>query len=80
MLAGAKHESVRLIDSLVHLYQGSFVNGTREGPGTYVSASGETYEGDWKNDEPNGKGKKTWPNGDTYEGECLVVQNMKACS
>ena len=73
-MAGAKHESVRLIDALVGLYKGSFVDGTREGLGRHFMPDGFEYEGEWKNNKRNGKGKKTWPNGSTYEGEsCGVV-------
>ena len=71
---------MQLIDSLVDLYKGSFVDNKREGFGRHLTPDGFEYEGEWKNDKRNGKGKKEWPNGDTYEGECLVVQNMKACS
>ena len=55
---------------VVDLHKGSFVDGTREGFGKYVSAARLEYEGEWMDDRPNGKGKEKWLNGDTYEGEC----------
>ena len=48
---------------VVDLHKGSFVEGTREGFGKYVSAAR-------KDNKQNGKGKEKWLNGDTYEGEC----------
>ena len=80
MLGCAKHESVPVIDAFVDLYKGSFVDDMREGFGRHFTPYGFEYEGEWKNDLPNGKGKVKRRDGSTYEGECLVVQNMKACS
>ena len=68
---GVKHGAVQLIDSLVDLYKGSFVDNKREGFGRHFWPDGAEYEGDWKNDKRNGKGKEKWPDGSTYEGECL---------
>ena len=57
------------------MYKGSFVDGIKEGFGTFVSPSGLEYEGEWKKDEPIGEGKKKWPDGSTYKGECYDGAN-----
>ena len=49
------------------MYKGSFVDGIKEGFGTFVWPDSE---GQWKKDEPNGKDKKKWPDGSADEGEC----------
>jgi hypothetical protein len=37
---------------------GSFVNGKKEGKGTYYSLRGVKYEGDWKAGNMDGEGSK----------------------
>ena len=71
---------MQLIDACLDLYKGSFVNGRREGLGTFVGASGETYEGEWKDDKRCGKGKKKFWDGSYYRGESWLVFFMEACT
>ena len=39
-------------------YEGSIVNGNKEGFGTFCYISGSRYVGEWKNDKKHGKGIK----------------------
>ena len=38
------------------MYEGTVVNGQREGCGRLVSAEGDCYEGQWKDGQPEGEG------------------------
>ena len=59
------------------LYVGQFVNGRREGLGTFTwskdsPASGKSYEGQWVNNRHHGKGKISYekgPRGKEMEGQ-----------
>ena len=53
-------------------YVGQFVNGLREGVGTFTWSSqgpesGSVYEGEYKNNRRNGKGKRTYRDGSILE-------------
>ena len=55
-------------------YVGQFVNGLREGFGTFTWSSqgpesGSVYEGEYKNNRRNGKGKRTYGDGSILEGD-----------
>ncbi len=55
-------------------YEGEFVEGRREGTGTYWFAGDDNYNrqkysGEWKDGERNGTGTLYWINGDRYEGD-----------
>jgi len=50
-------------------YEGNFVNGNKEGNGTFTSKYGMVYTGQFVNDLPNGKGKAKYENGDIYDGD-----------
>ena len=55
-------------------YVGQFVNGLREGVGTFTWSSqgpesGSVYEGEYKNNRRNGKGKRTYRDGSILEGD-----------
>ena len=55
-------------------YVGEFVNGLREGVGTFTWSSqgpesGSVYEGEYKNNRRNGKGKRTYGDGSILEGD-----------
>jgi len=51
-------------------YTGGYVNGLREGTGTYVKSNGDVYYGEWKNDQHDGHGKFVSANGKLwYEGD-----------
>ena len=52
-------------------YQGYFMNGKRNGLGTYKWPNGDEYKGEWSNGKQNGEGTLTWSNGDYYVGEWL---------
>jgi hypothetical protein len=50
------------------VYEGEWMNGKRNGKGTYTSDNGDVLEGEWKDDKKHGKGKLTLANGDVYDG------------
>lgn len=52
-------------------YEGSFLNGARQGRGVYRYEDGTTYEGDFFNNKFHGHGELRLANGDTYIGEFL---------
>lgn len=53
------------VTSIINMYKGSFVEGRREGFGTFYYADGSSYEGMWVNNRKNGRGKWVNYNGDT---------------
>ena len=44
------------------IFEGSFINGIREGKGKKLNKNGSSYEGDYKNDLPNGFGTYIFSN------------------
>jgi hypothetical protein len=50
-------------------YEGSVVDGVREGAGTMVAVDGSSYEGQWKAGKRHGRGKATFKLGGSYEGD-----------
>jgi hypothetical protein len=54
--------------ALRNTYYGNFLNGKRNGDGTFLYANGTKYEGEWANDLKNGWGKFTYKDGTFYEG------------
>ncbi|PKX99488.1 histone H3 K4-specific methyltransferase SET7/9 N-terminal domain-containing protein [Aspergillus novofumigatus IBT 16806] len=50
------------------IYIGSFVNGKRDGAGSYTLPDGMTINGIYKSNNLVGKFTKRWPNGDYYTG------------
>jgi len=50
-------------------YNGDFVNGFREGFGSYIFSSGASYVGSWKGGTYDGVGTFIWAKGDKYIGE-----------
>lgn len=52
-------------------YQGSMVDGKRQGRGRFTWPNGQYYEGDWRNNAATGKGVIRFANGDQYEGEVV---------
>ena len=49
-------------------YEGSFVNGLRDGEGVYEWTDGASYSGDWSSDQMNGDGVYYYPaNGTGYK-------------
>ncbi|XP_041359048.1 radial spoke head 10 homolog B-like isoform X2 [Gigantopelta aegis] len=51
-----------------NMYDGEFVNGLRNGFGTFLYANGARYSGFWRNNMKHGKGKFVFKNGRIYEG------------
>merc|ERR1719295_301397 len=49
-------------------YAGGYVNGRKEGWGTYVWPDGSVYKGEWMKDKQDGYGKFVWADGNVYEG------------
>lgn len=56
-------------DNGLGTYEGDYVNGKKDGEGTFVWPDGSVYQGEWKNDMRHGEGTYTWPDGDSYTGE-----------
>ena len=54
--------------SLRNTYYGNFLNGRRNGQGTFLYANGSKYEGNWENNFKHGWGKYTYKDGKVYEG------------
>lgn len=50
-------------------YSGSYVNGKRDGMGTYSFNNGDIYTGEWKDDEISGAGKYMFADGASMIGE-----------
>ena len=50
-------------------YLGYFVNGAKQGYGSYSSASGYKYKGGWHNGRQTGSAQIFYKNGDVYTGE-----------
>lgn len=50
-------------------YKGDFVNGHKDGNGTYVWKNGDEYVGRWRNEKGNGYGTYTWADGNKYIGD-----------
>ncbi|TSO05419.1 MORN repeat-containing protein 3 [Bagarius yarrelli] len=55
----------------VKVYSGFWVNGEKEGVGTYFYSSTARYEGDWLKNKRNGWGKMIYEDGGVYEGQWL---------
>ncbi|MDO4948844.1 MAG: caspase family protein [Bacteroidales bacterium] len=51
------------------VYEGTLVNGVREGQGTKYFTNGDKYVGEYKDDKRNGQGTYTWSSGNKYVGE-----------
>ena len=51
-----------------HRFEGQFVNGKKQGQGTYTFANGGKYEGTFTNDAIAGQGVRTCANGDRRTG------------
>jgi hypothetical protein len=49
-------------------FDGTLVQGLRDGLGHYAWANGQRYEGEWRDDRPSGAGRLWFANGDVYEG------------
>lgn len=52
-------------------YQGSFVNGLREGKGNFTWPDGTMYSGDWKADKQTGKAVLKIYDGSSYDGDYI---------
>lgn len=50
------------------VYEGEYVNGKREGTGTFTWPSGQKYEGEWKEGKYNGQGTLTYSDGSVFVG------------
>ena len=51
------------------VYEGMFVDGVRQGRGTYTLPDGFKYTGQWVNGEIQGQGIAQYPNGSLFEGQ-----------
>ena len=59
------------IANRVDSYIGEFLNGKRNGYGTYTWANGNKYIGNWSNDQANGNGTYYYSGGTIYSGNML---------
>ena len=65
-----EQNGVFLYEYLPHMgYNGDWVDGKKEGTGSFNYSSGDSYEGKWKNDRREGYGVYHWKNGMTFKGE-----------
>ena len=53
------------------LYEGSIINGVREGKGTMYFRSGNIYKGEWHNGQMHGFGEFIFKTGDHYVGSFI---------
>ena len=54
-------------------YEGDFVDGLKEGMGTYYYENGDKYFGGFKNDEKDGIGAYYYNNGESYIGNFTKI-------
>jgi hypothetical protein len=52
-----------------HCYEGDWLRGKKNGPGTLIFGNGDKYFGDFKNDFYDGDGEITYKNGDKFVGK-----------
>ncbi len=50
-------------------FEGTLIDGRKQGYGTHIWADGQKYSGVWKDDIQDGRGTFTFANGDVYEGD-----------
>ena len=50
-------------------YKGDYVDGKRDGHGTYYYPNGGNYTGQWSDDKKHGNGIEIWPGGNRYDGK-----------
>ena len=48
---------VLYMEIMENIMKGEWVDGLKDGPGTYVKQDGEKYTGNWKKGKYHGKGK-----------------------
>jgi hypothetical protein len=53
------------------VFDGTMLEGKRNGKGKMVWASGQTYDGDWRDDIATGEGSLVFVNGDRYQGQVV---------
>jgi hypothetical protein len=53
----------------IHIYQGDFKDGMKDGNGIQKNNDHSRYEGEYRNNKPHGKGKWTGANKDQYIGD-----------
>lgn len=53
----------------VHVFEGEYVLGARQGHGSIKYANTITFQGEFKESRCAGRGKLVFPNGDVYEGD-----------
>ena len=58
-----------MISSSLDYYEGSFINGKKEGKGKLIYNNGTEYIGTFKNNKQDGYGQLTQENGEIYQGE-----------
>ncbi len=54
------------------VYDGTLIQGQRQGKGLFIWANGQRYEGDWVQDTPSGKGKLQFANGNRFDGDVVA--------
>jgi hypothetical protein len=66
------HGKGKFTSSRGEVYDGNWVDGSREGHGVFTTPAGDRYDGNWANNQENGQGKMTWANGDAYDGNWVA--------
>lgn len=66
------HGKGKFTSSRGEVYDGNWVDGSREGHGVFTTPAGDRYDGNWSNNQENGQGKMTWANGDVYDGNWVA--------
>jgi len=57
-------------------FEGNFVDGARDGDGSYAFANGDSYVGAFKNSVPHGHGLYKYKNGCQYEGQFIAGEKQ----
>ena len=64
-----EHLKIRHVYEDKSVYVGEWVDGKRNGEGTWTAINGDTYTGSWINDKRHGQGVEKWELGRKYNGE-----------
>uniref|UniRef100_A0A7S0QT02 Uncharacterized protein n=1 Tax=Pyramimonas obovata TaxID=1411642 RepID=A0A7S0QT02_9CHLO len=62
---------------MMNRYKGNFVNGKREGEGTFFYATGARYQGQWRDNMKHGAGMFTFEDGTIFEGDFVEDKPFK---